>query len=82
MASLPGQREVDRLLEQIRTRVSELRRLEVARADWRVLEQQRREIDRLHWRLARLVRRQQGDLAALSEGFNEAPCSALLNRPV
>jgi hypothetical protein len=30
MASLPGQREVDRLLEQIRTRVSELRRLEVA----------------------------------------------------
>jgi hypothetical protein len=28
MASLPGQREVDRQLERIRTRVSELRRLE------------------------------------------------------
>jgi hypothetical protein len=64
MASLPGQREVDRLLDRIRTRVSELRHLEAARVDRRVLEQQRREIDRLQWRLARLVRRQLGDLTA------------------
>lgn len=60
MASPPGQQEVDRVLERIRTRVSELRRLEGAGADRRVLQQRRREIDRLQWRLARIVSRQLG----------------------
>jgi hypothetical protein len=53
MASFPS--EADRLLERIRTRVGELRRLEQTRADRLELRRRRREINRLQWRLARLV---------------------------
>jgi hypothetical protein len=60
MSSVPERRQVDRLLQRIRTLVAELRRLEQARADRRELQRRRREITRLQWQLARLISRNPG----------------------
>ena len=60
MTSLPERHPADRLLQRIRTRVAELRRLEQAHADRSELRQRRREITRLQWQLARLISRQPG----------------------
>jgi hypothetical protein len=60
MSSLPEQHQADRLLQRIRTRVTELRHLEQARADRRELQRERREISRLQWQLARLISQQPG----------------------
>jgi hypothetical protein len=60
MSSIPERRQVDRLLQRIRTLVAELRRLEQARADRRELQRRRREITRLQWQLARLISRSPG----------------------
>ena len=55
MSSLREQRLAERLLEQIRARVAELRRLEQTRADRSELRRRRREITELRWQLARFV---------------------------
>ena len=60
MSLLPEQRQADRLIERIRTRVAELRRLEQARADRGELARRRREIARLQRQLARLVNHHPG----------------------
>jgi hypothetical protein len=65
MTSLPEQHQADRLLQRIRARVAELRRLEQNRADRGELQQRRREITRLQWQLARQISRHSGgNLAA------------------
>jgi hypothetical protein len=53
-------RQLERLLDQIRGRVAELRRLERAPGDPRELRRRRRELAELQWRLARFVRRHPG----------------------
>jgi hypothetical protein len=60
------QRQANRLLQRIRARVAELRRLERARADRSELRRRRREITELQWQLARLIshRPAGGNLAA------------------
>jgi hypothetical protein len=55
MSYVPERRQVDRLLQRIRTHVAELRRLEQARADRGELQRRRREITRLQSQLARLI---------------------------
>jgi hypothetical protein len=55
MTSLPEQHQADRLLQRIRARVAELRRLEQARADRNELRRRRREITELQWQLARFI---------------------------
>jgi hypothetical protein len=55
MTSLPEQDQADRLLQRIRARVAELRRLEQARADRNELRRRRREITELQWQLARFI---------------------------
>ena len=61
MHPLAEQRQTQRLLQRIRTRVADLRRLEQADADQSEVQQQRREISRLQWQLARFVSRHPGD---------------------
>ena len=57
MTSLPEQHQADRLLQRIRARVAELRRLEQVRADRNELRlrRRRREITELQWQLARFI---------------------------
>jgi hypothetical protein len=60
MTSLAEQHQAERFLEQIRTRVAELHRLERNRADRSELRRRRREITELQWQLARFVSHQAG----------------------
>ena len=55
MTSPPEQHQADRLLQRIRARVAELRRLEQVRADRNDLRRRRREITELQWQLARFI---------------------------
>jgi hypothetical protein len=57
MTSPPEQHQADRLLQRIRARVAELRRLEQVRADRNELRlrRRRREITELQWQLARFI---------------------------
>ena len=66
MTSLPEQYQAERLLQRIRTRVADLRRLEQTGANRGELQRRRREITRLQWQVARLISQQQdgGHLAA------------------
>jgi hypothetical protein len=58
MTSLAEQHQAERFLEQIRTRVAELHRLERTRAERSELRRRRREITELQWQLARFVSHQ------------------------
>jgi hypothetical protein len=60
MTSLPEQDQADRLLQRIRARMAELRRLEQARADRNELRRRRREITELQWQLARFISHHSG----------------------
>jgi hypothetical protein len=60
MTPPPDRHQAERLLERIRARVAELRRLEQTRAKRRELQQWRRDITRLQWQLACLIRQQAG----------------------
>jgi hypothetical protein len=60
MTPPPDRHQAERLLERIRTRVAELRRLEQTHTDQNELQQRRRDITRLQWQLARLISQQAG----------------------
>jgi hypothetical protein len=60
MTPRADRQRTERLLERIRIRVAELRRVERSRADQNELHQRRHEITRLQWQLARLIRQQVG----------------------
>jgi hypothetical protein len=60
MTSRPEERQAERLLQRIRTRVAELHRLEQTHADRNELQQQRCEITRLQWQLARFISQHPG----------------------
>jgi hypothetical protein len=66
MSSQLEQHETERLLDQIRTQVAELHRLEQAQTDRIELRRRRREITELQWQLARFISQQSdgGNLAA------------------
>jgi hypothetical protein len=55
MTSHTEPNQTERLLEQIRVRIAELRHLERTRTDQSALRRRRREISELQWRLARFV---------------------------
>ena len=60
MASHIEPTQTERLLEQIRVRIAELRRLERTRTDQSELRRRRGEISELQWRLARFVSQEPG----------------------
>jgi hypothetical protein len=57
----PNDREIERLLAQLRRQVEQLRRLERASRDESGLLISRQTIAELHWRLARLVANRSDD---------------------